>query len=151
LISSSVNLTASINGIEAVAKIKIVQKEDEIGPDIKIEIVDKDFVNNRARWADREGKPNLLEISSKHPAVSCYLGPPPYDGQNSPEFEVLEAEIVAESVCMRLLKIETQRSSWLFNWADLKEDEMIADSVLLEYTRRMKIFLPIAHSIIIKH
>jgi hypothetical protein len=149
LLSKSVVLKAKVNEIETTTKIKITQRDDEIGPGLKIELTEKDFNNYRAVWAEREGKPNLLEISVKHPAVSRYVGQSPYEGQNSTEFKILEAEIVAESVCMKALKLETRKSGWLFNWASLKEDETIAETVLTEYVKKMKMFLPIAHSIML--
>jgi hypothetical protein len=92
--------------------------------------MDEDYGNIRARWADREGKPNLLLISAKHRSLSRYLGSPPrFPGQNTALFRVLIAEIVAESVCHRALTLEAKQRPWDFRWADLKEDYMIADDV----------------------
>lgn len=149
IVSRPIKVSAHIDEIEATTLVKVVQKE-EFGPEIDIKLVDKDFGYFRAQWADLEGKPNLLKIARKHPSISRYLGVAPnFDGQNSTEFKILLAEIVAESVCRKLLRIETEQSSWLFNWADQKEDSVIAESVLYEFNKRMKSFLPIAHSIVL--
>lgn len=149
IVSKSIEVRAHLDGIEAKTLVKIVQKE-EFGPEIEIKLVDEDFGYFRAQWADLEGKQNLLKIARKHPSISRYLGKAPdFNGQNSTEFKILLAEIVAESVCRKLLRIQTERSSWLFNWADQKEDSVIAESVLYEFNKRMRSFLPIAHSIVL--
>jgi len=149
IVSKPIEVSAHVDGIGAKTLIKVVQKE-EFGPEIEIKLVDEDFGYFRAQWADFEGKPNLLKIARKHPSVSRYLGTAPnFDGQNSIEFKILLAEIVADSVCRKLLRIQTEQSSWLFNWADQKEDSVIAESVLYEFNKIMKSFLPIAHSIVL--
>lgn len=145
----TITLISKINDVEAVTKVKIDQKEEK-GSDIKIDLRDEDFGNFRAQWGDSEGKPNLLLISAKHAALKRYLGPvPDFEGQNSLHFKAILAEIVAESVCRKSLRMEAEKYSWQFRWADFKEDSLIADSVLSEFQKRMKEFLAVAHTIMI--
>jgi len=80
-----------------------------------------------------------------------YLGDAPdYNGQNSILFKSVLAEVVAESVCRRVLGLETEHYGWKFNWADKKEDSLILEEVFYQFSQRMRLFLPIAHSILIK-
>ena len=79
-------------------------------------------------------------------------GPPPdFEGQNTPHFKLLLAEIVTESVCRKSLVLEAQERSWEFHWADEKEDRIIAESVLSELHRRMREFAFIAHSVMLEN
>jgi len=150
LINKTINVYATLNGFKANTKVKFV-KQDKSGIDIKIEITYKVFGNYRAAWGDLDNKPNLLEISAKHPSIKRYLGSPPdYEGQNSIIFKTILAEIVSESVCRKTLSLEAENQSWKFNWAEKREDPAILENVLYEYARRMKSFLPVAHSIMIK-
>lgn len=144
-----ISLSAKLNDLEAVTKVKIVQ-EEESGIPIEIKIRDEPFGNFRATWGDNEGKPYLLLISAKHPSLKRYLGPAPkFPGQKTVHFRAIIAEIVAESVCRKSLRMEAEHHSWLFQWSNLREDNLIADSVMSELQKRMKEFLPIAHELMI--
>ncbi len=118
---------------------------------IEIDFSPEPFGNFRARWADHEGKPNLLLISVVHPSVSRYLDPASegFPGQEKPWFRVLLAEIVAESVCRKALVLEAKERPWEFNWADLKEDNVIADDVLAKLQQRMRKFVGDAHKVML--
>jgi hypothetical protein len=141
---------AAVNQREATARIKVVQKPPETGVPIKFEIRDEDYGNFRARWADHEGKPNLLLVSARHKSLSRYLGPEPaFEGQNSPVFRILLAEIISDSVCRRSLVLESRERTWEFRWADLKEDHLIADDVFAKLQQRMRDFTADAHSIML--
>ncbi|MBU4311788.1 MAG: hypothetical protein KJ706_03615 [Candidatus Omnitrophica bacterium] len=143
-------LSAKLNDIEAMTKIKIVQKK-ESGLPLKIELKDEDFGTFRAKWGDYEGQPYLLLISAKHLSLKRYLGPAPdFVGRDSVHFRAILAEIVAESVCRKSLLLESKQQSWMFKWADLKEDNLIAETVMAELQKRMKEFLPVAHQIMIE-
>lgn len=143
-------ITATVNGRAATADVRVVQSPPETGVDIKIELRDQDYGKFRARWADHEGKPNLLLVSARHDSLSRYLGPGPnFIGQNSPLFRVLLAEIVAESVARKSLILESKERTWEFRWADLKEDPLIADDVFANLQQRIRAFVADAHSIML--
>jgi len=132
--------------------VKVVQRTEDRSIPIKIDLRDEEYGNFRARWAEHEGQPNLLLISARHKSVSRYLGAAPdFNGQNTPHFKILVAEIVAESVCRKSLVLEAQGRSWEFHWADEKEDYLIANSVLAELHRRMREFATVAHSIMLEN
>lgn len=143
-------IQASANGRVAMANVHVVQRPPEAGVPIEIQLRDEDYESFRARWADHENKPNLLLVSARHKSVSRYLGPAPeFEGQNSPLFRVLLAEIVAESVCRKSLTLESKERTWEFRWADLKEDYLIADDVFAKFQRRMRDFVADAHAIML--
>jgi hypothetical protein len=147
-LNAGAEIKAVANGREAVATVKVVQRPPETTIPIKIELRDKDYGNFRAMWADHEGKPNLLLVSARHRSLSRYLGPAPdYEGQNAPHFRILLAEIVAESVCRKSLFLESKERTWEFRWADLKEDYLIADSVIAKLQQRIRDFVADAHAI----
>jgi len=143
-------IRAEVNGRVAEASVKVVQQPPEAGVPIQIQLRDEDYGNFRARWADHEGEPNLLLVSARHRSLSRYLGPSPeFQGQNSPLFRVLLAEIVAESVCRKSLTLESKERTWEFRWADLKEDYLIADDVFAKFQQRMRTFVADAHEIML--
>ncbi len=135
----------------ASTQVKVIKGEEKGKIPIRIELRDEDYGNFRARWAEHEGQPNLLLISAKHRSLRRYLGPPPnFEGQDRAYFKILIAEIVTESVCRKSLVLEAKERNWEFHWADLKDDYLIADSVLAELHRRMREFAAIAHSIMLE-
>jgi hypothetical protein len=144
-------ISAEVNGRQTTAYVRVIDKpEDDRSIPIVFKIMDEEYGNFRARWADREGKPNLLLISAKHRSLSRYLGAPPnFPGQDTPLFRVLIAEIVAESVCHRALSLEAKQRPWDFRWADLKEDYLIADDVRARLQQRLRSFLAGAHSVML--
>lgn len=150
-LNTRAEIQAKVNGYSTSAMVKVVQKPEEKGIPIKIELRNEDYGNFRARWAEHEGQPNLLLISARHKSLSRYLGlPPDFEGQNAAHFKVLLAEIVTESVCRKSLILEAQERSWEFRWADEREDRIIAESVLSQLHRRMREFAVIAHSIMLE-
>jgi hypothetical protein len=149
-IHARADITASVNGRDAKATIRVVQQPPDAGAPIDIKLRDEDYGNFRARWADHEGKPNLLLVSARHKSLARYLGPPPdFQGQNAPLFRVLLAEIVAESVCRKSLTLESKERTWEFRWADLKEDHLIADDVFAKLQQRIRDFVAEAHGIML--
>jgi len=149
LIKEAVTITASINGDKATTQVKVTQKEDK-GIKIEFDFRNEDF-GVRSLWAEREGKPNLLLISVKHDSVKRYLEYNPENGKwvpdNSLPFRVLLAEIITESICRKALTLEAKARAWEFKFADLKDDHIIADSVLYQLQKRVCNFSAIAHSI----
>jgi hypothetical protein len=144
------DLRAEVNGRVAVTAVKVVQQPPEAGEPLDIQIRDEAYGNFRAKWADHEGKPNLLLVSARHKSLSRYLGPAPaFEGQDLPLFRVLLAEIVADSVCRKSLALESKERTWEFRWADLKEDHIIADTVFSQFQQRMRDFVTDAHAIML--
>ena len=145
-LAGQVTLSATANDVECRARIRVVQEEAH-GVPLKIEVKDKPLYGFRAQWADAEGKPNLLEISSRHLSVKRYLGAAPeYAGQDTPMCRLLIAEIVAEAVCRRTLARQAANRHWEFDWARSQDTEAIADSVIVHFNRLMEQFLPVAHA-----
>lgn len=127
-------LTATLGETSASAE---VQSTAPLGSGIKIKLKDIDLENQRAQW-----RHNLLEVAARHPSLRRYLGDKAsgFVGQDAKHFRLLLAEIVAESVCQKLV-------SQLAN--DNPEDYEDADWDLYyaEYSRLMTEFLPIAHTL----
>jgi hypothetical protein len=143
----AVEISASINGNKATTKVKVTQKEEE-GVPIKFKIVSKNLGIYRAAWATQE--PNLLEISATHDSIKRYLSPEPdYAGQEKPQFRVLLAEIIAESVCRKALTLEVKAKPWDFKDQFAGNPELVADAVLSHLQRRIRDFVAIAHSIML--
>jgi len=150
LVQKPILISAEIHQERAETHVRVVQKDDTGGPPIKIEIVNEDFVTYRSHWASTEGKPNLLLVSAKHPSIRRYLGEPPkFEGQDAPHFRILLAEIVAESVCRKALTMEAKDRTWEFHWADLKEDQVIAELVLTALHKRIREFAADAHAVML--
>lgn len=149
-LGAKAQIEVHLNGITATTSVRVVQREEEEGVPLDIQLRDEDYHNFRARWADHEGKPNLLLVSARHRSICRYLGPPPkFEGQNSPHFRVLLAEIVAESVCRKALRLEAQERPWEFRWADLRDDHLIADDVIARLQQRLRDFVAVAHEIML--
>jgi hypothetical protein len=148
-LNGKTTISAAINGREASTEVRVVQKEKQ-GIPMKIEPRDEDFNNFRAVWADHEGKPNVLLVSARHKSLSRYLGPgPDFEGQNKPVFRLLLAEIVAECVCRRVLELDAKNHPWDFRLADLKDDNIIVNTVLARLHAGIRDFVAEAHSIML--
>jgi hypothetical protein len=148
ILKSTATITAMIGGQSANASVKVIDKHEERGSRIQFEIRDEDFGNFRALWADREGKPYLLLISARHDSLRRYLGPPEKDfpGQHEPLFRALIAEIVAESVCRKVLSMEARERPFDFPWADMKRPDLIVDDVFAQFQQRFRGFVGKAHN-----
>ncbi len=109
------------------------------GAGISIKIEDVDLGNQRYRW-----RKNELEIAARHPSLKRYLGAKVdgFPGQESPDFRVLVAEIVADAVCARLLGDNIQRRPYEYEGADW-------DLYYAEFSRYMTNFLPKAHKLVL--
>lgn len=148
-LNSTSTIMASANGRQASARVRVIQKE-KAGVPLDFDIRDEDFSNFRAIWADHEGHPNLLLISARHASVSRYLGPgPEFPGQDSPLFRLLLAEIVAESVCRKVMQLDTRQHPWDYRLADLKDDFLIFDTVVARLHGRIRDFIADAHAVML--
>lgn len=148
-LKSNVEIGAFVNGREARTHVRVIEKDRTSVP-IKIEIRDEAFGNFRAMWAEHEGQPNLLLVSARHESLRRYLGPgPEFHGQDSPVFRLLLAEIVTESVCRKILRLEAQERAWEFHLADLKDDWAIVDDVLARLHQKIRDFVADAHIVML--
>jgi hypothetical protein len=112
-----------------------IRSLEPLGSTIKIKIENVDHKNQRYLW-----RSNLLEIASKHPSLSRYLGPPPeFPGQEDKHFRLLLAEIVAEAVCARILGRNAELRP-----AEYEDNDW--DAYYAEYSQLLTEFLPIAHA-----
>ncbi len=142
-------IKASVNGREALVPIKVIQKREK-GVPLEFELRPEDFHNFRAIWADHEGKPNLLLVSARHKSLRRYLGPgPQYEGQNNPIFRLLLAEIIAESVCRKVILLDAAEHPWDYRLADFKDDNVIVDAVFAKLHARIRDFVAEAHKIML--
>ncbi len=118
-----------------VAEVQLEAITDQ-SPGLSIKIENVDHGDQRYSW-----RGNVLEIATKHPALSRYLGPPPeFPGQDEKHFRVIVAEIVAEAVCQRAVGHEVQKNEEDFLDADW-------DDYYAQYTQFMTMFLPTAHKV----
>lgn len=97
-------LHAKLGNQQATCPLTIHGKEIPQGG-VTIRLVEKDLGIYRAQF-NREN-PNLLEITTSHESVGRYLrrdeSGDRYDGQDSPHFRILMAEIVAETIARRVI------------------------------------------------
>ena len=138
-------ITALLSGKKAEATIHVVDKKLPKGPPLEFKILRERFEPYRARW-DTPNKPNLLIVSSLHPTVARYLGPPEdFEGQNDPHFKLLLAEIVSERVCQRALEIKEHNYP-----ADFQAgQDFNVTTFYHEHNLLMAEFTPIAHRILL--
>jgi hypothetical protein len=130
----SCKLTANVAKDETSTELQTII---DAGAGLKIKIEDIDLGNQRYRL-----KNNVLEIAAKHPSLRRYLGPPrDFPGQNTLQFRVLVAEIVADAVCANVLSRNAQECPEEYEKADW-------DLFYAEYTELMTRFLPIAHKVV---
>lgn len=133
-------ITAKVHGYIAETKVKVIQAGPEEGIPIEIKIRDEDYGNFRAKW-DRPEHPNWLLISARYDSIRRYLGPgPQFEGQNSPHFKLLLAEIVSENVTRKILENLEKQASW--DYENLGIEHFYA-----LHNKLMKQFNPIAHEI----
>lgn len=145
--NKSIDITASIYGDKAATQVRVIQR-DESGVPIKFRIVSRSLGVYRAAWSVQQ--PNLLEISATHDSIKRYLGPEPdYTGQEEPYFRVLLAEIIAESVCRKVLELEVKTKPWDFKDDFIGSPEVVVNTVLTHLQKRIRDFVAIAHNIML--
>ena len=127
-------LIARLGIQEATARIR---NEIPMGAGLQIKLEDIDLVNQRYRW-----RQNLLEIASRHPSLSRYLGRKEdnFPGQESSHFRILLAEIVADAVCSKI--VSRQVHEYPDDYEDADWDQYYA-----EFSKYMTQFLPTAHQL----
>jgi len=152
VLKARAQVVAKVAGHTAEAVVRVVEREKQ-GPPVRITLVAEDYVTTRAKWADDKQQPNLLMIGAKHRALAHHMGSEADDfpGQDTPLGRALIAEVVAESVCRRGLVRDALSNPGKFRWGGLADTPAIlAESVLVEYLRRMSKFLTQAHPIALR-
>ncbi len=138
-------VVAECGGHRAATMVRVIDTREEEGVPLKIDLRDQDFGKFRAMWGTLEGKPNWLLISARHKSLSRYLGPQPdFEGQETPHFRVLLAEIVAEMICRRLLSEEARQRPRDFEFSSTSHEAI--EEVFGYFAGRMREFLPKAHA-----
>jgi hypothetical protein len=118
----------------ATTRVEVVRRE-ESGTDFETKLVDEHQGDQRAQWSTDYSQ---LRIMGEHPAVRPYLGDKEknYPGQDTPQFKLLTAELVADAVVRRIL-LEKYR-----------EDELDAGSFYVQQYKLMSRLLARAHRIV---
>lgn len=134
-------LHATVGLAKANAVVRVVQRS-LAGPPIDFRVVPEYFGHQRAVWDPPDGY--LLKISGRHESVSRYFGSRQdgYPGQDKAPSRVLLAEIIAGSVCQRLLSEKMKKGKQKYG-----PDEALLDTDAFYHAhlRLMGQFLPIAH------
>jgi hypothetical protein len=112
-----------------------VAAHEEGGAGFEIKLVDQVRGDQRAQWNADYTK---LEIMGEHPAVRPYLGPADdgYPGQNTVQYEVLQAELVGDAIVRRILQQK------------FGEDEVDVLTLYVLHNRFISKFMARAHKII---
>jgi hypothetical protein len=133
-------LHATVGSAKAAAALHVVQRR-LAGPPLEFRLVNEDFGHQRAVWDPPDGY--LLKIAGRHESVSRYLGSvrDDYPGKDRPHFRVLLAEIIAGSVCQRLLIDKMRKKKRKYG----PGEDLDAVGFYHEHLRLMGQFLPIAH------
>ncbi len=117
-------------------------KEPPGGVQLRFEPDERDCGVLRYEWDDKEAY--LLWIGARHLSIRRYLGEPTdegYPGRTSPLYHAVLAEVIAEALAFRLLKIHFKR--------DGQQGMLDYDSTDLYYHKRFSEFLSIAHKILV--
>lgn len=127
-------VTASIHGRSAQTEVKVIQSKPDEDIPLSIEIVSESFGSSRAKW-DTPNNPNKLLISSAHSSIKRYLGPEPdYEGQNSPHFKLLLAEIVSENIVYKIQEALAKQKPWEYENLNIGEFYALHSRYMAEFT-----------------
>jgi hypothetical protein len=133
-------IAASVHGRSAQTNVKVIQSKPDEGIPLSFKIVSDSFGSSRAMW-DMPNNPHKLLISASHPSIKRYLGPAPdYEGQNTPHFKLLLAEIVSENIVYKIQEALANQKPWDY------ENLAIGQFYAL-HSRYMAEFTAIAHEV----
>lgn len=137
-------IIARVNSFEpAQTNVEVEErKEPPGGVQLRFEPDERDCGVLRYEWDDKE--PYLLWIGARHPSIRRYLGEPTdegYPGRTFRLYHAVLAEVIAEALAFRLLKIHFTR--------DGQQGMLDYDSTDLYYHKRFSEFLSIAHKILV--
>jgi hypothetical protein len=127
-------ITASVHGRSAQTEVKVIQSKPDEGIPLSFEIVSESFGASRARW-DTPSNPNKLLISATHPSIKRYLGPPPdFEGQNTPHFRLLLAEIVSENIVYKIQEALAKQKPREYENLDIGQFYALHSKYMAEFT-----------------
>lgn len=136
-------IEARVNGYDhAVARVTVVE-EDSSNFKFEIKPVEEDYGALRYMW-DID-KPYLLKIGAKHPTIRKYLGhldKNKYENINSPMYNNILAEVVAEALSFRLLQKNFEKSE--------DKGQLDYESMNLYYHKYFSEFGLVAHNILVE-
>jgi len=134
---------ARLGALQTESRVRVVERDDEGGFPLEFHVDNEYYGNLRAIWKPRDSY--TLSIAGKHESVGRYLGPAEegFPGDESAHFRLLLAEIVAESVCERLLTIQGEKKGQ--DWAR----DMDVDAFYTEHHRYMGEFITTAHKVLL--
>ncbi len=134
-------------GLEASTNIRVIERQG-VENGFQFDLVNKNLGELRARWADLDDKPNLLEISAVHPSLKKYFGEPPeFPQQKESVCRALLAEIITESICLRILRREIRSRPGSFQF-DGKEPNEVLDEISINIQKKVNQFIVKAHQIL---
>lgn len=139
-------ITARLGKLEILARTKVTVKERrQTSGGFSYELRDETFDFLRAWWAELEGRPKHLIISSVHPSIKPYA-----DRQKDPATRALLAELITEAVCNKLLLSQMRTQPGKFQRAlENKEPHEVLVAVNEEFHKRVSKFSAIAHKILV--
>jgi hypothetical protein len=127
-------ITASVHGRSAQTNIKVIQSKPDEGIPLLFEIVSESFGSSRAKW-DIPNNPHKLLISASHPSIKRYLGPAPdFEGQNTPHFKLLLAEIVSENIVYKIQETLAKQKPWDYENLDIGQFYALHSRYMAEFT-----------------
>jgi hypothetical protein len=127
-------ITASVHGRSAQTNVKVIQSKPDEGIPLSFEIVSESFGSSRAKW-DMPNNPHKLLISASHPSIKRYLGPAPdFEGQNTPHFKLLLAEIVSENIVYKIQEALAKQKPWDYENLDIGQFYALHNRYMAEFT-----------------
>jgi hypothetical protein len=126
-------IRAALAGDTAQCRVSVEQRDEGL-PDLRIDIVSENPSLYRALFDPPEvepGEQQTLKIFARHSALKRYLGEAPeYAGQDSPEWQAVQAEVVTEAIVRRIVSRKYPAGS-----EDVDADQIYYDH--FSYTSRL--------------
>lgn len=147
----TLKIQAHMGELNADAKVRVVAPKLSKG-EFDFRIVDSDvgLGESRAGWDRENNNPNLLLIAGTHPSIARYFGDPPdFPEQTSEAACAVLAEIITDSVCLRVLREEMVQRSGDFDYSS-DEPYEILDDVGKNLRGKIHVFSVQAHKILVR-
>ena len=128
VIPRALTLQARMGRFNATAKVKVVPlKVLKGGFSFKLVDESEGLGESRAQF-DLENDPNLLLIAGTHPSIADYFGSAAekFPLQNEELARAVLAEIITDSICMRILQDEMREKSGDFQYEGYEPHDVLA-------------------------